>query len=144
MLEKPFQERTELLKKIITEKPYKIIRAKQIITSDITKAKEFYKQSLKDRQEGVMMKKLDAPYKPGRRVGQMIKIKPDERDLDLVITGAEYGTGKRSGTLSSFYLSCKRENEYLEIGKMSTGIKEKEQLSSDGKEEVTYEKMINY
>ena len=73
------------------------------------------------------MKNLKSPYKPGRRVGNMLKIKPEERDLDLVITGAEYGKGKRSGWLSSFILSCKgkKKGEYLEIGKVGTGIKEK-------------------
>ena len=49
----------------------------------------------------------------------------DVKDLDLVITGAEYGTGKRSGWLSSFILSCmgKEEQEFLEIGRVGTGIK---------------------
>ena len=63
------------------------------------------------------MKNLKAKYKPGRRVGHMLKIKPEERDFDLVITGAEYGTGKRSGWMSSFILSCKKGNRYLEVGK---------------------------
>ncbi|MFQ5531813.1 MAG: DNA ligase, partial [Candidatus Nanoarchaeia archaeon] len=71
---------------------------------------------------------------PGRRVGHMLKIKPEERDLDLVITGAEYGSGKRSGWMSSFILSCRNSNgkkvkeEFLEIGKAGTGIKEKSEL----------------
>ncbi len=124
-LEEAFEKRTELIKKIIKNHPYKIIHAKQIITGDAKKAKEFYKKALKDNQEGVMMKNLKAPYKPGRRVGNMLKIKPEERDLDLVITGAEYGTGKRSGWMSSFILSCKKGDKYLEIGKVGTGIKEK-------------------
>jgi len=57
----------------------------------------------------------------------MLKIKPEEKDLDLVITGAEYGAGKRSGWMSSFILSCRGKNksEFLEIGKMGTGIAEK-------------------
>jgi DNA ligase-1 len=86
---------------------------------------------LKDNQEGIMFKKLDAIYQPGLRVGHMLKLKPEERDLDLVIIGAEYGTGKRSGWMSSFILACKgkKKGEYLEIGKMGTGIKE---LSSEG------------
>lgn len=123
----PFRERTNLLKKIIKNHPYKIIHAKQIITSDEKKAKEFYKKALRANQEGVMMKNLQAIYKPGSRVGHMLKIKPEERDLDLVVTGAEYGTGKRSGWMSSFILSCKEKNKggYLEIGKVGTGIKEK-------------------
>ncbi|MFH1787451.1 MAG: ATP-dependent DNA ligase [archaeon] len=125
-LDEPFKKRTELIKKIIQKHPYKIIHAKQIITSDEKKAKEFYERALKDNQEGVMMKNLEAKYQPGSRVGHMLKIKPEERDLDLVITGAEYGTGKRSGWLSSFILSCRNEKgEYLEIGKVGTGIKEK-------------------
>ena len=127
-LNETFEKRTALIKKIIKVSPYKIIYAKQIITGDEKKASEFYKKALKDNQEGVMMKNLKAEYKPGRRVGHMLKIKPEERDLDLVITGAEYGTGKRSGWLSSFVLSCKDENEFLEIGKVGTGIKEKSEL----------------
>jgi len=130
-LDKPFKERSKLVRSIITKKPYKIIPSKQIITSSEKEAQEFYKKALKDNQEGVMLKNLNAEYKPGRRVGHMLKIKPDTRDLDLVITGAEYGTGKRSGWLSSFILSCKSKTQYLEIGKVGTGIKEKsgEELS---------------
>ena len=134
-LDKPFKDRSKLVRKIITKKPYKIIPSKQIITSDVKKAQEFYKKALKDNQEGIMLKNLNAEYKPGRRVGHMLKVKPDTRDLDLVITGAEYGTGKRSGWLSSFILSCKDKGEYLEIGKVGTGIKEK------AGEELSFEKL---
>ncbi len=126
-LDKPFKERSEFLRKIVADTPYKIICSKQIITDDLIEAEKFYKEALRNNQEGVMMKSLDAEYKPGKRVGQMIKIKPDERDLDLVIIGAEYGTGKRSGWMSSFILGCKNNDEYEEIGKVGTGIKEKSQ-----------------
>ena len=128
LLNEPFEKRTVLIKKIIKNHPYKIIHSKQIITSDETAAERFYKQALKDRQEGVMFKNLEAHYQPGSRVGHMLKVKPEERDLDLVITGGEYGTGKRGGWLSSFILSCKTsklKDEFLEIGKVGTGIKEK-------------------
>jgi len=72
------------------------------------------------------MKSLKAVYQPGSRVGHMLKIKTEEKDFDLVIVGAEYGTGKRSGWLSSFVLACKDKNKFLEIGKVGTGIKEKQ------------------
>jgi len=124
-LNEPFRKRTELIKKIISSHPLKIIHAKQIITGDEKRAEEFYKHALRDNQEGVMMKNLDSVYNPGSRVGHMLKIKPEERDLDLVITGGEYGTGKRFGWISSFILSCKGKDKYLEIGKVGTGFKEK-------------------
>src|SRR3989344_1868420 len=125
LINEPFEKRTAILKKIIKNHPYKIIAAKQIITKDEKKAEEFYKKALKDNQEGVMMKKLQAVYQPGKRVGHMLKIKPEERDLDLIIIGAEYGKGKRVGWLSSFILACYDNGKYLEIGKVGTGIKEK-------------------
>ena len=136
ILDEPFEKRAKLVRRIIKDNPYKIISSKQIITSDEKKVKKFYEKALEDNQEGVMMKSLKAPYKPGRRVGNMVKIKPEERDLDLVITGAEYGAGKRSGWLSSFTISCrgKKRGEYLEVGKVGTGIAEKDQ-------EITFESL---
>lgn len=126
LLDEPFKKRTELLRKIITEHPYKLIASKMKITQDKKEIENFYKKALNNNQEGIMLKKLDAPYKPGRRVGQMLKLKPDTNELDLVITGAEWGTGKRAGWLSSFNLSCKKDDEFLEIGKVGTGIAELE------------------
>jgi len=129
LLKEPFEKRTSLIKKIIKNRPYKIIHAKQILTSNEKRAEKFYKQALKNNQEGVMFKNLKKEYQPGSRVGHMLKVKPEERDLDLVITGGIYGTGKRSGWLSSFILSCKsKKGKFFELGKVGTGIKEKKEM----------------
>ena len=136
-LEKPFKERRKIIEKIIKSHPYKLITSKYMETGEKKVVEEFYKKALKDNQEGIMMKNLDAPYKPGRRVGNMLKLKPDTSELDLVITGAEWGAGKRAGWLSSFILSCRKENEFLEIGKVGTGVAEKE--TEDNK--ITFENL---
>jgi DNA ligase-1 len=143
-LKEPFKERSKKLREIIENKKYKIIASKQIITDDEKKAKEFYKKALEENQEGVMIKNLESIYQPGSRVGHMLKIKPEERDLDLVITGAEWGKGKRSGWLTSFFISClnksNSEEDYKEIGKVATGLKEKK--SENGKEnDITYKEL---
>jgi len=138
-LNEPFHKRSELVRKIVDDVPYKIISAKQIITGDLEEAEKFYKKALADNQEGVMMKNLNAIYQPGSRVGQMLKIKPSEKDFDLVITGAEYGQGKRAGWMTSFILSCYDEEseKFLEIGKVGTGISEKEE-NVEGTEKTTF------
>ena len=88
--------------------------------------------------EGIMAKNLEAPYKPGSRVGYGIKIKPVMETLDLVIVGADWGEGKRASWLSSFTIACiDSNNNFVEIGKVGTGIKEKEQ------EGVTFEMLTN-
>ncbi|NCN86490.1 ATP-dependent DNA ligase [archaeon] len=136
-LDVPFKKRRELIEKIVTSHPYKLIASHHKITSDKKEVEKFYKKALKDKQEGIMLKNLDAEYKPGRRVGHMLKLKPEENELDLVITGGEWGTGKRSGWISSFILSCKKGNEYLQIGKVGTGVAEKE--TEDNK--ITFENL---
>ncbi len=122
----PFKQRRELLERIIKPERYKIILAKQIITGDDKEAEKFYEQALEDGQEGLMAKNLEAPYKPGARVGFGVKLKPEGDEFDLIITGAEYGTGKRAGWLTSYDVACRDDGNLLEVGKVSTGLKEKE------------------
>jgi DNA ligase-1 len=130
LIDEPFEKRTKQLRKIIHNKKYHLQASEQLITTDEKEAEKFYKEALKDNQEGVMIKNLTSKYQPGARVGHMLKLKPAENEFDLVITGAEYGTGKRGGILSSFTLSCydEKNNKFVEIGKASTGLKEKEEL----------------
>ena len=125
-LNKPQVERRKLLESIITEKKFQILLSKKLVTSNKEEATKFYDESLSKGNEGVMLKSLDSPYKPGSRVGFMIKLKPTMDTLDLVVVGAEWGEGKRSGWLTSFTLACIDEDDnYLEIGKVGTGVKEK-------------------
>lgn len=127
LIKEPFKKRRELLKKIISPVKDKLQLAVQIVTSDLKEAEKFYKESLSLGNEGVMFKNLEGIYKPGARVGYGVKVKPVLETLDLIITGAQWGEGKRASWLSSFDLSClsKDKKQLLTIGKVGTGIKEK-------------------
>ena len=128
LISEPFKERRKVIEKIVKPVEFKIKLAEQIITDSEDEAEKFYNKALEENQEGVMVKNLESIYKPGARIGYAVKLKPDARELDLVITGAEWGTGKRAGWLTSFDVSCRNENnELLEIGKVSTGLKEKKE-----------------
>ena len=128
LLNETFEKRRKLIEKITSNRKGKITVAEQIITDNEDEAGKFYQEALDLGNEGIMMKKLEAPYKPGSRVGYGVKIKPVLESLDLVIVGAEWGEGKRKGWLTSFDLACiDDDGNYLEIGKASTGLKEKEE-----------------
>ncbi len=132
-----FSERRAILERIITPAERQIVVVKQFITQDINEASLFYKESLACGNEGIMAKNLEAVYAPGSRVGYGVKIKPVMDSLDLVVTGAEWGQGKRAGWLTSFTLACiNRDGCFLDIGKVGTGIKEKE-------EGVSFEQLTN-
>ena len=125
VINEPFIERKKIIKKIIKNVTKKIKVAKSIITSDKKEAMDFYKEAISSGNEGLMIKKLDAHYKPGARVGFMCKLKAERETFDLTIVKSEWGEGKRSNWLSSYSIACRDEDEFLEVGKASTGLKEK-------------------
>ncbi len=128
MTEKTQAERRDLIEKIIKPLKGKIVPTRSITAATVKDIQQFYNDALKHGLEGIMIKSVNKPYTPGRKVGGWIKLKPVLENLDLVIVKAEYGSGKRAGTLSSYTIAClsKDKEQYLEIGKVSTGVKEKE------------------
>lgn len=127
LINAPFIERRKLVEKIVKEKDLVVRIALQITTDSEEKARRFYEDALKIGEEGIMFKKLDAPYKQGRKTGYIVKMKPIVNDIDVVIVGAEYGTGKRAGWLTSYIVACREADKFLEIGMVSSGLKEKEE-----------------
>jgi len=126
LFDKPFHERRKILEKIVKPNPKKFELAKQLVTDDVKEAEKFYKEALAAKQEGLMLKILDAPYTFGRHVNVMYKIKPVMETLDLVIVGATFGTGARAKWLSSFVLACRDPDtgKFLPCGMMGTGLTE--------------------
>lgn len=126
-IDEEFRVRRNLLEEIISETDsFKL--AEQCITSNLEEADKFYKHALNLGHEGVMAKNLDAPYQPGSRVGYMYKIKPVMETLDLVITGATWGEGRRAHWFGSFLLAALNQDtgELLTIGRMGTGLTDEE------------------
>jgi DNA ligase-1 len=77
--------------------------------------------------EGIMLKDPDSTYSPGRRGKEWLKRKPDVETLDCVVTGAEWGEGRRAEFLGTFELSVRAGPDDLEtIGKVATGITDEE------------------
>jgi DNA ligase-1 len=127
-LNMPFHERRKIITSIIEPIERKIVTSRIMVTGKNEEAMKFYHEALDKGEEGVMIKNLEGIYKPGARVGYGVKLKPVMESLDLVIVQAEWGEGKRATWLTSFTLACKDENNNLiEIGKVSTGLKELEQ-----------------
>jgi DNA ligase-1 len=73
---------------------------------DPATAAELLDGALAAGHEGVMVKSLDAPYAAGRRGRAWLKVKP-VHTLDLVVLGAEWGYGRRTGYLSNIHLGAR-------------------------------------
>jgi DNA ligase 1 len=140
LMELTLEERKKHL--AIHSVPRKFHVAEGLVTTDLKEADAFYKEALKAGEEGVIVKDLSALYVPGRRVaGGWLKIKPVMENLDVVIVGGTWGTGKRAGTIGSLHLAIRDagSGKFLECGMLGTGLKEKksEQEGSATLKEMT-------
>lgn len=91
-------------------------------------ARAFYREALAAGHEGIMAKNLAAPYRPGRRVGTMAKVKPVMEPLDLVVTRAQWSEGRRSDFLGRLFLGCydPETDTVREVGRLATGYTDEE------------------
>ncbi|MBS3150780.1 ATP-dependent DNA ligase [Candidatus Woesearchaeota archaeon] len=125
LMDAELSERRKILEGIVKEKKKEIVLTKKLVTDDKKKADEWFKKILKLGFEGVMAKNLESKYRPGRYVGGWMKLKSTLEPLDLIIVKAEFGEGKRAGWLTSYTVACKSGDRLLDVGKVSTGVKEK-------------------
>ncbi len=124
LIAKPYTERRQIL----AQTAGNIALTRQTVTSQPADADSFFKEALAAGHEGLMAKKLDSPYTPGRRGKRWLKVKATLEPLDLVITAAEYGYGRRKGWLSDYYLGARdpASGGFLDIGKTFKGLTDAE------------------
>ena len=127
LMSRPYKERWNELELIVeTNENLKLVD--RTVTSLEEEVNEMQQESLSQDHEGVMMKSLDAEYKPGKRVGYMVKLKPVMETLDLAVIGAQWSEGRKSGWLGRLKLGCwnEKEQEYEMVGRMSSGLTDKQ------------------
>jgi DNA ligase 1 len=77
--------------------------------------------------EGLMIKDLNSPYLPGRRGQWWMKMKRELATLDVVVTAAEYGHGKRAPWLSDYTFAVRDHNgKLMNVGKAYSGVTDHE------------------
>ena len=76
--------------------------------------------------EGVMLKAAASVYQPGRRGLAWLKLKRELATLDVVVTSAEYGHGKRAGTLSDYTFAVRDGDTLKNVGKAYSGLTDAE------------------
>jgi DNA ligase-1 len=126
LLELPLGERRERLRKLFGQPAEGIALAEAEPCQTAQQAMAQFRGALAAGHEGIMAKAIDSRYTPGRRGGAWMKLKEPFATLDVVVTAAEYGHGKRHEVLSDFTFAVRDGDRLLNIGKAYSGLTDAE------------------
>jgi DNA ligase-1 len=92
-------------------------------------------------QEGLVLKRADSAYEAGRRGQSWIKVKKAYATLDVVMTAAEEGHGRRAGVLSDYTFAVWKDGALVNVGKAYSGLTDEEiEVMSRRIERITLER----
>ena len=121
LVELPFTERRQRLEGILDK------RNKTVQLSEAFDDGEALEQAaLEQGLEGVMAKRADSRYEPGRRSRNWLKVKPGKQRQEFLIAGYTKGKGRRERRLGSLVLAVKRGGELHYVGNCGTGFTDDE------------------
>ena len=123
LLDSPLSERRLLLEHLLAtaEQPaLQFTRAELCRTADEIERR--FSLALDSGNEGLLAKAPESPYVPGRRGQFWMKLKRPLATLDVVVTIAEYGHGKRRGLLSDYTFAVRDDARLVNIGKAYSGL----------------------
>ena len=103
-----------------------VLRAPALRADSPTQLDQYFEQAMARGNEGLMIKDLESPYMPGRRGRWWLKLKRELATLDVVVTAAELGHGKRIHVLSDYTFAVRKGEELVNIGKAYSGLTDKE------------------
>ena len=72
--------------------------------------------------EGLVFKRSDSPYTPGRRGKAWLKLKRELATLDCIVVAVERGHGRRVNVLSDYTFAVRDGEELAVIGKAYSGL----------------------
>jgi len=131
LLEVPLRERRRILERILGAGNKKILISPQMVTESAAELRDYHHEQIARGLEGVVVKKLEAGYDPGRRGFTWVKFKTEQGkkgagladSLDCVVMGYNQGRGKRADFgVGGFLVGVRAGGFLVTISKIGTGL----------------------
>jgi DNA ligase-1 len=131
MLDRPLADRRALLSELVAPEAHLAVAPWTTLEAGAAPETivERFEAARARGNEGLMFKRADAPYVPGRRGKWWLKLKRELSTLDVVVVGAEWGHGKRKDVLSDYTFAVRERtgsDKLLTIGKAYSGLTDRE------------------
>jgi DNA ligase-1 len=120
------EERRDFLEQTLAAAQFPILLSAWKNASTISSIEESFTEARARGNEGLLLKRKGTLYEPGRRGGAWLKLKRPYGTLDVVITAAEPGQGRRAIFLSDYTFGVRSENGFVNVGKAYSGLTDSE------------------
>jgi len=129
LMDKNYLERRRILEETIKiGGPFKLVEYE--VTKDPERINELYKKRISEGYEGIMVKRINSGYIPGRTGWRWVKMKQGEEaqgkladTIDVVVMGYTAGRGKRvSFGVGQFLVGVKGGDKIVTTSKIGTGL----------------------
>jgi DNA ligase-1 len=126
------QKRRELLEKLVIPTGSMLRLSRPVPVANWTDLPALIDQSRAKRVEGLMLKRWDSPYEPGRPVGPWWKLKVQPFTIDAILVAAQPGRGRRAGLLTDYTFAIPDETgKLVTICKAYSGLTDAELTEVD-------------
>lgn len=124
--EKPLHERRGMLAALIDGVDPALRLSPPVVADSWISLTSERRQSRERQTEGLMLKRLDSPYRVGRKRGDWWKWKVDPYTLDAVLLYAQPGHGRRSGLFTDYTFGVWDGDVLVPVAKAYSGLDDKE------------------
>ena len=123
-----YTKRREILEKVVKEDNFSKLVPMSLVKNE-NEIEDFLENSINSGCEGLMLKTPNAVYRAGARGSNWLKLKREYRNelgdsLDLVVIGAYFGRGRRTGLYGTLLLGTynPEKDNFPSICKVGTGF----------------------
>ncbi|XP_043805964.1 DNA ligase 4 isoform X3 [Manihot esculenta] len=108
-----------------------------LIAYNVNAVERFFEETVKNRDEGIILKDLGSKWEPSDRSGKWLKMKPEyiqaTSDLDVLIIGGYYGSGRHGGEVAQFLVGLAERpapntfpRRFISFCRVGTGLSDDE------------------
>jgi bifunctional non-homologous end joining protein LigD len=121
LIDLPFTERRKRLEEIL-DRRNKTVQLSEAFEDGHALEQAAVEQGL----EGVMAKRAESRYEPGKRGRDWLKVKPGKQRQEFIIAGYTKGKGRREKRLGSLVLAVRQGRDLRYVGNVGTGFTDEE------------------
>jgi DNA ligase-1 len=122
----PIEERRRLLAGVSEAYEHPLYLAPQWLATTIKEVDRLFEESRERGNEGLILKRRGSLYEAGKRSGAWLKLKRPYATLDVVVTAAEQGHGRRAIWLSDYTFAVRDGDRFVNVGKAYSGVTDAE------------------